>query len=322
MAPVEPKARPACIVVFLARGLKAGPEAAAGFFDSYDRHPAGWPHELVVLVKGWEGVPGLAAVKAQAAERGARLLELPDDGLDFGAYFRAAEILEGDRLLFLNSHSRIRHDDWLKSLNLALDGPGVGAVACSASWNGLKIVTWADFWIALKYARLRLLLKAPLTMTKALLSRPGPPAFVNPHLRTNAFMTSRKLWLEFYRQSRFPATKADCYGLEHGRQGFTRFLERKGLKPLVVGADGRGYEVADWADSGTFCSPGLANLLIHDNHSSIYLASSPAVWRAMEFGCWGRFLTYGSEPGIKAVVHNWRIALSRYLARRLGRPLA
>jgi hypothetical protein len=319
--PTEHTARPSCAVVYLARGLKAGLESATGFFNSYDQHPAGWPHELVVIVKGWAGVSGLAEVKALAAARGAFLLALPDDGLDLGAYFRAAEMLDCDRLLFLNSHSRVRYDDWLKPLNLALDQPGVGAAACSGNWCGLKITTWADLGAALKYARIRLLLKAPLTLAEGLFRAPGPPAFVNPHLRTNAFLTPRKLWLEFYSQSKFPTTKADCCALEYGRQGFTRFLEQKGLKPLVVGADGRGYEVGAWVESGTFYSPGLANLLIHDNQGAIYLGSSSAMRQALEVGCWGRRLTDSPGPGVKEIVQNWRTTLSRYLARLLGRPL-
>ena len=320
---------PDCAVVYLARGQGAGLADAEAFFASYDRCPAGRRHELVVLFKGWDKEPGLAEARLMAARRGARQLDLPDDGLDLGAYFRAAETLESKWLLFLNSHSRIKHDRWLDLLVSAAERPDVGAAACSANWNGVKITTWSDWWMAVKTARIRLLLKSPLTLAGTLFRTAKEPVPVSPHLRTNAFLVKRELWLEFYRQNSWPNSKADCYKLEHGRHGFTRFLEAKGLTALVAGADGRAYEAASWPESGTFCSPGLANLLIHDNQTAAYLAAPPDLRRALEFGCWGRIFTTGPELDFKMILQIWlqtfRRAGRRYLdqareLRRRSRP--
>ena len=82
--------------------------------------------------------------------------------------------------------------------------------------------------------------------------------FPNPHLRTNAFMISgelmRRLW------PRKIGRKRAAHALESGKQSITRRVQKLGLKVLIVGRDGVGYEPERWPVSGIFWQAEQENL--------------------------------------------------------------
>ena len=287
-------------VLFLARGHGGGVAAWDAFLASYRAHPAGCEHDLVIVAKGWDGVPGFQGVRTQALEVGATLLELPDDGFDWGAYGRAAARLEHRWLCCLNTHSRICAGGWLATLRAAAEQPGVGAAGAAGSWGTnapvfrFQAPMVADYWRrkgALKglAAALRLfLLRYPLASLRDGRFYPG---FPNPHLRSNAFLVRRALFSEFLTGKAVPASKRDALVLECGHAGFTRFLEGRGLRAVVAGRDGRSYEAADWMESRTFCVPDPANLLVSDNRTRAYDEAAPLSRRNMERLSWGRTFT-------------------------------
>lgn len=92
--------------------------------------------------------------------------------------------------------------------------------------------------------------------------------FPSPHLRTNAFMISRELMLGLRRQRM--RTKEDAYKFESGKQSMTNQILRAGLKTLVVGRDGRGYEWGEWNLSETLWQGEQRNLLVSDNQTRDY----------------------------------------------------
>jgi len=269
-------------LVYLMRGRDGGNESASGFFHSYRAHPAGCAHELIVAAKGWEGVPGLDDARRAARALSARLIELPDDGYDFGAYFRIARQLDETWLCFLNTHSRIVADDWLAKLRAAADGSGVGAAGATGSWGTLTPswdgpgATWRGraIW-PLRFAR---------TIRRF-------PRFPNPHLRSNAVLLRRELLVAFAEYARHPARKSDAHYLESGRGGLSVFLRSQGLRPVVVGADGRSFDCAEWIASSTYRVPGQANLLVADNQTSTYAAADRRMRRILEFSAWGTTFT-------------------------------
>ena len=113
------------------------------------------------------------------------------------------------------------------------------------------------------------------------------PAFPNPHIRTNVFMIRRKDLLEHG----FPAekTKMDCCRFESGYYGLTASLKRRGLRPLLVGADGKGYEPHEWPDSGCFRSGTQHNLLATDNQTRTFDAVSLGEKENMAIMTWGGY---------------------------------
>jgi hypothetical protein len=292
-------------VAFLARGVDGGLDAVEAFFASYDRHPAGAPHFLVILAKGWEGVPGRERLGKMAVAAGAAVLDLPDDGYDWGAYFRLSAIAQTEYLVLLNTHSRILKDNWLALLDAQIKRPGIGLAGCTGSWGTIgwnwvppifhigrrwrnnKRVKAIGFtvWVGLRY------------LYFLLSHRRHFPSFPNPHIRSNAFILRTTHMREFAGKHKLPNAKHEAHHLECGHDGLSRFIETKGLGLLLCGADGVGHVPSSWPDSDIFCCPDQPNLLVADNVTSDYANRTQRMKRELELVFWGRTLApFGDEP--------------------------
>jgi len=295
---------PALALVYLARGIDGGAVAADAFLDSYRRYPAGRDHALVVIAKGWDALTGLDALRRQIEPLRGKLIELPDDGFDWGAYFRIAPMLEQASLCFVNSHSRVLVDGWLDALASAAAVAGIGAVGATGSWGTFArrpdelaaelmrragdAASGGDAGARADRGTAARLVSAAQSV---LLDPFAFPYFPNPHLRSNAFLTRRELFLQFARSSPPIRGKRDTHRLESGRRGFSRFLRARGLDIAVVGADRRAYGEREWLASRTFRMPDRGNLLVADRQSDAYDAAPPPVRRIAERIAWGRSLT-------------------------------
>lgn len=262
-------------LVYLARGASGGLPSVKAFFEAYCAYPPGCPHSLIVIIKGWKGVKGEEEAKKIAEAHEAKVIGLPDDGFDWGGYMRVAPLLSHDWVFFINTHSRPRIKGWLDLLKKTTEEPGmnVGAVGATASYesfipgfltpiqNALKLIgfTWNKF-----------------------------PSFPNPHLRSNAFLVRRQLFIDFTATQKIPSCKRDAWLLESGRDGFTAFLMDRGLKPLVTGANGKYYTLDQWINSGTFRVPGQPNLLIEDNQTRAYDTVNKNYKKRLEMRAWGK----------------------------------
>jgi hypothetical protein len=109
--------------------------------------------------------------------------------------------------------------------------------------------------------------------------------FPNPHVRTNAFMIERKVFLDVLPDS--IETKNDSYLFENGPDGLTQRILRRGLKAVIVGADGRVYAMDKWAESGTFRIENQRNLLVKDNQTRAFQNMNAAGQRAFTAMTWG-----------------------------------
>jgi hypothetical protein len=122
------------------------------------------------------------------------------------------------------------------------------------------------------------------------------PGFPNPHIRSNGFMIARE------RLSRFGlvqfAEKLDACAFESGTNSLTIQLRREGLAAVVVGHDGRGYDVPDWPTSGTFRLGSQANLLLNDNQSRAYTEMSPQSRETLARMSWGDYLAVSGNDTI------------------------
>lgn len=147
------------------------------------------------------------------------------------------------------------------------------------------------------------------------------PAFPNPHIRTNVFMVRRGDLLEHG----FPSgkTKIDCCRFESGKDGLTAYLRRRGLRPLLVGADGKGYELHEWPDSCCFRSGAQHNLLAVDNQTRTYAAVSEEEKESLRIMTWGGYrrgisqnislldIPFGAKHDLHAIVQRDLQAHSR-----------
>jgi glycosyltransferase involved in cell wall biosynthesis len=99
------------------------------------------------------------------------------------------------------------------------------------------------------------------------------PPFPNPHIRSNGFMISRQRLLGV--ESGRLRTKFDACAFESGIDSLTSQIRRKGLRAVVVGRSGQGYDVADWPRSGTFRLGNQENLILTDNQSRDFMEMAP-----------------------------------------------
>lgn len=124
-------------VCYLARAAEGLP-AFRRFLDSYRRQPAGHPHDLVVIYKGFETETALWQARDLFRDVESRAVYCDDQRFDIGAYAIAAEMLEHEYICLLNTHSELLAPDWLAFLHAAIVQPGVGLAGATASYESLR----------------------------------------------------------------------------------------------------------------------------------------------------------------------------------------
>jgi hypothetical protein len=111
------------------------------------------------------------------------------------------------------------------------------------------------------------------------------PLFPNPHIRTNGFMMKRQ---RFIMSVSLPIkTKEEAFGIESGANSITTQVRKAGLKALIVGRDGIGYDVCDWCGSRTYRTSDCSNLLIEDNRTREYNKMSQDARTTLALISWG-----------------------------------
>ena len=255
-----------------------GADTVRRFLRSYRDHPAGAEHELAVVLNGagHDRPDGAAAreeilTELQAVDH--NVVELERATLDLPAYFRAAQSLEYERLCFLNSHSIILADQWLAQLDSAIEEPEIGLVGATASWESQAewIRGKSRYWVP--------------QLVRVRQAHKDYPRFPNPHIRTTGFMLDRKLFLDLGLER--VTSKDSAYLLESGCHSITRQVEERDLRAVVVGRDGRVYDVEAWPLSATYRAGMQANLLISDNRTRDWERASPRLRRRLSRDAWG-----------------------------------
>jgi hypothetical protein len=251
-----------------------GVEPVRRFLSSYEEHATGIDHDLVIVVNGGSARHEREDERiSQACERVRhRLVVLDEPTLDLAAYGRAALQMRHERLCFVNSYSVILADEWLKKMADALDEESVGLAGASGSWESQS--EW-------RRGRRRYWLYQLLQLRAA---RRSFPRFPNPHLRTTGFMLDRALALEMGLER--AVDKLTAYRLESGYHSITRQVQSRGQRVVVVGRDGRTYDVADWPGSATFRAGGQRNLLIGDNRTREWESVKQRVRQQLSRDAW------------------------------------
>jgi hypothetical protein len=262
-------------VVYLARA-RDGIEAAERFLFSYAAYPAGLPHELLIVHKGLH--------KADARRREDLFGKVPhgklfmaDFGFDIRAYRMAAEGLACEHLLFFNTFSEILGAGWLEKPYSLVTKPGVGLVGATGSWESMYANVLAEKPAGAAERATHWLRKTSCRFCFA--------PFPNYHVRTNAFIMQRELMLKLW--PRLVLTKRGAYLLENGANSLTRRVVQRGLKVMVVGRDGTGFEKEDWNRSWTFRQGNQENLLIGDNQTRRYQNADEETRKHLARAAWG-----------------------------------
>jgi hypothetical protein len=281
----------AVAVVHLVRAQN-GTAPLERFLASYDRHPAGIGHDLVILLKGFSSGHVPPEYEAILARRAHERLFVPDTGYDISAYFAAARALGNEYLCFLNSFSAILGDDWLRKLHVHAVRPQVGIAAATGSGQSNYSDLFSTEYTLFKRPRYKELLVRAFPFLRLAGNRLKRPiyklifdAFPNYHVRTNGFLLRRGVMLAL----RCPRlrTKFDAYVFESGKKGLTGQILAMSLAPIVVGRDGKGYRMEEWHASNTFWQADQENLLIGDNQTDHYRLGSPQARKEYAIHAWG-----------------------------------
>ncbi len=244
-------------VAYLVRGKDIGwEESCRRFVASYLAHPAGCEHRLYVVTKGFTNAEDEARLRAMLVSVAHTQITVADDSFDIGAYRDWAVAVDEELVCLFNTASEILGDLWLLKLLVNFRLPGVGIVGATGSFESLG---------------------QPYT---------GFPPFPNPHVRTNACLLRREVYLAATAGKRF-ATKEETYHFESGPKGLTRHIEQAGLVPLVVGRNGRGYSERMWPVSDTFRQGRQRNVLVGDRNTRGYAACTWPEKNFLATRAWG-----------------------------------
>jgi hypothetical protein len=113
------------------------------------------------------------------------------------------------------------------------------------------------------------------------------PRFPNPHIRSNGFMVRR---LDMLSAMKGPIVdKIVACEFESGQDSLTWQLRRRGLRAILVNRDGAGYDVADWASSGTFRLGSQSGLLMADNRTQDFDVMNAAIRATHVWVTWGDY---------------------------------
>lgn len=268
-------------VVYLAYSnakLGYGIETVENFLNSYKKHPAGIEHNLVIIAKNWTDKSLFTQLYNLAKENNAKLIDLPDNGLDFGAYFRVSKILKNEYIFFLGSNIEILTDKWLLYSYKAFENDNqVQIMGPMGSWEKGKM---------------------------------GAKSFPNYHIRTCSFMINRKLFLEYAATQKFPKTKEDTWKLEHGQQSLTKFVLDKGYKAVIVDSEGKVFNPENWISSMTYMHPDACKSYLSDKWARKYYEHDEHNRVALETIIWGQNLTKYPKNIVKEFASKINIFIS------------
>ncbi|MHB1955241.1 MAG: hypothetical protein ACYCOU_16025 [Sulfobacillus sp.] len=255
-----------------------GPDLLSQFIDSYRDHPAGVPHDLVLLMNGFADLTDTEIQEAMSEYRSItrelahREFRLSSNCLDLAAYLALVRHTRYEYYCFFNSYVRLLHNDWLAKLYENAARPTVGIVGTTGSYESFAYSHWIE------------------TPNSGRITATTPAAramfhdYPNAHVRTNGFMMSRNNLMEFCRLS--VESKLNAFELESGLAGLTARTIARGLEALIVDKEGRGWSVPDWPRSRTFRSGRQENLLISDNHTEAYNKANAKDKAGLRWASW------------------------------------
>jgi hypothetical protein len=265
-------------VVHLLRATNAT-DAAERFFASYRRFPAGAPHDVLLVCKGFVGGALPRTILDAVGGVAHKTIFIPDEGFDITAYHAAARATDASHLALFNSFSEILADQWLEKLVAAVED-NTGAAGATGSFES----AWTNTVAAIREKPLRLL--SPRGGIAALVrTRRRFPPFPNVHLRSNALVIARERFLAL--SGTHIRSKIDAEALESGRDSLSLRLRAMSLALRVVDRDGALWREEGWPKSRTFRSGAQEGLLVADNRTREYAAAGEQRRAALARMAWG-----------------------------------
>ncbi len=236
------------------------------FLESTRFFKSGLGYSLNIIFKNKKTIPDKVTYICDAYN--AKLYFFEDNGLDWGAYIRFANLDDSDFILFLNSNSKVLADNWLLNLYKPLKFNNVKISGATGSFSSSKtrcLPLKFIFYCPIKFCKYLLGFSLDLIFKDSLFD-----SFPSIHIRSNAFMIKRLDFLEYVNTQKFPTSKLDVHCLENGKNSLSKYFLKKNHKIGVVDKNGVFYLPSKWKESKTFKYSNQENLLISDNQTNYY----------------------------------------------------
>ena len=280
------------------------------FVSSLERFDAGEEYRLVVVFNGFSDLSELNHYRHVLRGNDVEEVVLPKPQFDLAAYRSVAQQLNDEQICFMNSHSAVVANGWLRLLASALALPSVELVGGSGSWGSHRSFMLNRLGFPSAY---RHQLGSRQTVSSAFSSASSPGSeptlfgrlasvpgelvgfdgFPAPHVRTNAFLVDRDffLGLEFGKLD----TKRATHRLESGVNSFSTQILRAGSAVAVVGRHGPVLDWRRWPEANVFWQGDQQDLLISDNQTRAYDRANLTQRASMSAFAWGEMAS-PSEP--------------------------
>jgi hypothetical protein len=285
------------------------------FIYSYLKYESGCNHDLVILFNGYGNEENIEEFHTFLLKNDIEYKYLLlEKGQDLLSYRWAAERLATPYILFLNTYCQVLHPNWALNFLKAIQQNDNGCVGATGSWEskasyGFMRLKWIFFpkriiknnlphYVKkeIKLNEFSIFLSPRLSLfagfIKSVPNIFSYPFFPNPHIRTNAFIIQRDIWLSLKFNSLKNKNKA--YQLESGYDSFTRQILKLHKKVMVMDKFGRTYTPENWIYSKTLWTSDQENLLVSDNYTELFQNVSEQVERnKMTKFIWGRLVPSG-----------------------------
>jgi hypothetical protein len=260
------------------------------FLKSYAKYRPAVKHELLIIYKGFNSQDEAREYRDCLQSFDHRDFFVSDLGYDLRAYALAVRHFHNPCLCFLNSFSVLLDEGWLDKMVALATRPGIGLVGATGSWESM----YSNLLSATGTERAQggVSPKFLPHFLRRQINRFFFYPFPNHHIRTNAFMLSREIMLKVWPINIL--TKKSSYLFENGKQNLTQRVLKLGLKVMVAGKDGQGYEMQDWARSNTFRQARQENLLVADNQTRQYADTDSTTRKYLSQLTWGDQANWGA----------------------------
>lgn len=281
------------------------------FLESYNAHPAGIEHKLIILATNWTDRNLFKKLCELTEANNAQIIELPSDGLDFGAYFRFTKKSKADYIFFLGSSINILADNWLINSYQSFKDSKVKLAGPMGSWESPEYLITKNFLNLINssvnfYFKVKKIIRFIFSNFRYIKLK--PLEFPNYHIRTSAFMIERNIFLNYIKETKFPKTKYDTYQIEHGRKSLTKFVLNNGYNAVVVNSEGEIFDPENWIESQTFRTLKDCKSYFSDKQTRLYQEANIRKKRKLQILAWENnyeekinvvFLSRGEDYGLE-----------------------
>ena len=290
-------------IVYLCRGIDIDQQNIIDFSVSLEKNllalDTNCRYKIYIIFKGWEGKKHVNPKSFFSnIKKNINFFYFSDDGFDLGAYFKILKYVDEEYIYFFNTTSRIIDDNFFKFSLKAISDKKLGLLGWAGSFGTLrpsikkiffkfKININKNFISAIK----NFLIDVILFPYDLLYLYKNFPKFPNPHVRAHAFLIKKHLYEDFSIISKYPRTKNEVLELESGKNGLTKFVQKKGFHVKVLNSKNKVFDIGECDKSETWRTGGEQHVLVTDQGHLSYEKMPISRKLFKEYSAWQKIKT-------------------------------